>query len=613
MVALEFAEGSRARLRPIMSFPARFPPVLALGTSRACLTVARSLAAHGIPVDVASPFSRDPVRFSRVVRAFHEIPNFFAAPEHFLDRLLSLLEAEKYELIVPTSDTALAALHQFYQPLSERTRLGCPPPAILDRVLRKDETLRIARQCGVPAPPTCTLEEARALGEKDLPFPLIAKPASKYSEGSFKTRRLESFTDLTESIGDDDGPESAILVQAYCPGEGVGIETVFHNGRPLVLFQHRRITELPYAGGVSVVAVSEPVDPELAGFTQRLLQALEWEGTAMVEFRQDRACGSAALMEVNGRLWGSLPLSWLAGVDFPYYGWQLARGETPVPPGEYRAGLRARWAAGDLQRVAEVFARSRRDVSFRKIRWRECGRFFADFGSGTSDMMWSGRDPLPAVFELAQASLALTRDALKSLARRAAPPWLRHDLQTARELGAIPCLLYLRARARTGLGRLRKRRRPLPAGVKSILCVCHGNIIRSALAEALLKRELPAANLRIGSAGVGARAGREPDPRACAAARELGVSLDGHRARAVTEALLADADVVFVMDELNEALLLALHPETRSKLRFLGEWNPDAASRAVSDPYCGSLQDVRRCGQQIHACAVELARELRKV
>lgn len=596
-----------------MSSPARFPPVLALGTSRACLTVARSLAGHGVPVDVATHSSRDAVRFSRAVRAVHKMPDFFAAPEHFLDSLLSLLASEKYELAIPVSDTALAAFRQFHEPLSERTRLGCPPPAILDRVLRKDETLRIARECGVPVPPTCTLEQARALGEKDLPFPLIAKPASKYSEGSFKTRRLESYRQLLESFDDGDGPASEILVQAYCPGEGVGIETVFHNGRPLVLFQHRRIQEFPYAGGVSVLAVSEPVDRELARFAERLLEALEWEGPAMVEFRQDRAAGTAALMEVNGRLWGSLPLSWLAGVDFPYYTWQLARGETPAPPGEYRLGLRARWAAGDLQRVAEIFERSRRDASFRKIRWREFAKFFAAFVAGAKDMVWSRRDPLPAVFELAQTSLALARSGLKGVARWAAPRWMRQDLRIARELGAIPGVFYLRARAATGLARRRNRPRALPARVESILFVCHGNIIRSAMAEALAKRELAAAKLRIGSAGVGATPGREPDGRACAVAKELGVSLEGHRARAVTDALLADTDVVFVMDELNEALLLTMHPGARRKVRFLGEWNSDGKSRVIVDPYCGSIEDVRACGRQIQACAVELAEALGKM
>ncbi len=531
-----------------MSSAERFPAVLVLGASRACLAVARSLARRGIPVDVAAKSPRDPVRLSNAVRTVHKLPDFVAAPEYFLDRLLSLLDAGRYELIVPASAAALAALHRFQQPLGERARLACAPAAVLDRA---DDSLRIARECDVP-----------------------------------------------------------VQAEAGCPGDRVGIETVVHEGRPLVLFQYRCSKEYPYAGGEIVLAVAEPLDETLAGFTRRLLAALEWEGPATVEFRRDPASGAVVLNGVNGSCCESLPLSSRAGLDFPYYDWQLARGEEPDPPAEYQAGVRARWAAGDLRRVGEILAHSRRDAALRKDRWRECREFFADFGPGTSDMVWSPGDPFPAIVELAGTALALTRGALKGVATGITPLWLRQDLRTAWEIGAIPGLFYLRSRAATGFARRWKRRRRLPERVETILFVCHGNIIRSALAEALLRHELPEGSPRIASAGVGARPGRESDARARAVARELGVSLEQHRARPVTDALLAGADVIFVMDELNVALLLALHPQAQPKLRFLGEWNTGAESRVIADPYRGSLEDVRQCGQLIEACAVELAREL---
>jgi protein-tyrosine-phosphatase/predicted ATP-grasp superfamily ATP-dependent carboligase len=544
------------------------------------------------------------------VHAVHWVPDFHASPEHFLDRLLTLLESQHYELIIPTSDTPLAGIRRFYDAIREYTQVSCPPPPVLDRVLNKEETLRVARECGVPVPKTWFLEDVRASGRvEDLAFPLIAKPSGKQNEGLFKTLRVDNDRELEEAFRDHRlGRE--ILLQTYCPGEGVGVETVFHKGEALVLFQHRRITEFPYSGGASVLAVSEAVDPSLAAHSTRLLQALEWEGAAMVEFRHDRATGQTALMEVNGRFWGSLPLSVQAGVDFPYYSWQLARGETPAPPSAYRVGLRSRWAGGDLQRVAEIFRLSGQDAALREIRWREYGRFLAEFSSGTSDMVWSARDPFPALFELAHTSLGLAKEALKSVVRKIAPRWLLRELQTARQLGAIPGVLYLRARGGTWLARRRNGPSSLPGRVESMLFICHGNIIRSALAEALVKRELPA--LRVRSAGVGAQPGREPDERARAVARDLGISLDGHRARPVTGTLLAEADVVFVMDELNASLLLAMHPQAQRKLRFLGEWNREAKSRVIQDPYCGSLEDVRICGRHIEVCAAELAKALRK-
>ena len=124
------------------------------------------------------------------------------------------------------------------------------------------------------------------------------------------------------------------------------------NRHPIALFQHRRLKEFPRSGGVSVVAIAEPVDSLLADHAMRLLKALEWEGVAMVEFRVDRPTQRVALMEVNGRYWGSLQLSILAGVDFPWYQWQVAHAQSSDVPVCYRTGVTARWTHGALQRLS---------------------------------------------------------------------------------------------------------------------------------------------------------------------------------------------------------------------------------------------------------------------
>jgi biotin carboxylase len=47
------------------------------------------------------------------------------------------------------------------------------------------------------------------------------------------------------------------------------------------------------------------------------IEALEWWGVGMLEYRWDAATGTFALMEFNARFWGSLHLALFAGVDFP--------------------------------------------------------------------------------------------------------------------------------------------------------------------------------------------------------------------------------------------------------------------------------------------------------
>ena len=79
------------------------------------------------------------------------------------------------------------------------------------------------------------------------------------------------------------------LLQEFCPGDGIGIEVLFHDNQPLTMFQHRRLKELPVSGGGSVTSISEPLDPELAEQAVALLRKLNWEGVAMVEFKYDRA------------------------------------------------------------------------------------------------------------------------------------------------------------------------------------------------------------------------------------------------------------------------------------------------------------------------------------
>jgi predicted ATP-grasp superfamily ATP-dependent carboligase len=115
-----------------------------------------------------------------------------------------------------------------------------------------------------------------------------------------------------------------------------------YNGQPLAIFQHRRLAEVPITGGASAWRESAPLDPALVDYSRRLVEALNWTGLIMVEFKVGEA--DVALMEVNGRVWGSLPLAVHSGVDFPARLADLYL-NGPPPPGppatDYRVGVRA--------------------------------------------------------------------------------------------------------------------------------------------------------------------------------------------------------------------------------------------------------------------------------
>jgi predicted ATP-grasp superfamily ATP-dependent carboligase len=78
---------------------------------------------------------------------------------------------------------------------------------------------------------------------------------------------------------------------------------------------------------------------------------------SMAEFKWDDATGEFWLLEINGRFWGSLPLALAAGVDFPYYLYQVANDETPAPPATYPLGVVARDAVAEMKHFVRVMAR----------------------------------------------------------------------------------------------------------------------------------------------------------------------------------------------------------------------------------------------------------------
>jgi protein-tyrosine-phosphatase len=308
-------------------------------------------------------------------------------------------------------------------------------------------------------------------------------------------------------------------------------------------------------------------------------------------------------MEVNGRYWGSLPLAVHAGVDFPYWHWQVIHGQTPDVSFPYRIGLRARWLCGDFQRLHGLFFPPFRAATLSQDRWKELLRFMSDFRPSTREMLWSWKDPAPAAAEIIRELRDVAAGHIKSIASRAIPSNLKRWLLIHRQLGRAAGSIYRRRRIARRLGLIRDRSRRVSADVGTIVFVCHGNIIRSPMAEALLRKLVgEASHVAVNSAGLFAKAGKLADPRARAAAANFAISLEEHRAKPLTSELVEQADLILVMDFYNEAVLLSRFPQARRKTFLLGAFPSLQSSNSleINDPYDGELADVQICFKTLY-------------
>ena len=595
-------------------------PVLVIGAQpRSAVTIARSLNRKGVPVDVASYSLQEPRISSRAVRQFIRLPDPRGGPDEFVSSLSKLIETHKYDMLIPCSDSALSWIGQHHEYLSTMLHVGCPPPQILKRVLEKNITLEVAKSCEIPIPATYLVSDATDLVSlhSTLRFPMIAKPRSKMEieTHAFKVHYFHTFEDLKEAFLVDAHFGKRTILQEYCAGEGVGVEMLIHNGEPVAMFQHRRLKEIPSTGGRSVLAISGELDPSLTRYALRLLRSLEWEGVAMVEFRYNRATKTAMLMEVNGRYWGSVSLSFYAGIDFPRYDWQIVHGEKPDVPASYQPGIRWRWTSGDVLRLHDVFAQSKSDGFPRRLKWKELVRFMKDLFPPTHDALWSMADPVPALSELMRTLKIIAVQDVKTVIKGLLPSRILSHIRTYRNLSLRDRSAYGKLQFLRGMGLRRDNLRRMRNGIRQVVFVCHGNIIRSPMAAALLSQSVSGGDhdaISVTSAGVHANLGRSADGRALTVAREFEISLDDHRAQQLTPELVNWADAIFVMDFILEAKVVGRCPEAKGKVFLLGAIRRRVSSQAVeiTDPNNGDENDIRRCYEILQLKIRELAKML---
>ena len=127
--------------------------------------------------------------------------------------------------------------------------------------------------------------------------------------------------------------------------------------------------------------------------------------------------------------------------------------------------------------------------------------------------------------------------------------------------------------------------------MRRVLIVCYGNICRSPMAEGYLRKlvgEHRLDGIAVSSAGVGALEGREACEEAREVARLQGFSIENHRAHQLTEADLAAADDVLVMDVFQRDSLRS-HTNLPEKVSLLAEFGP-GTHNSIPDPYGCELE-----------------------
>jgi predicted ATP-grasp superfamily ATP-dependent carboligase len=382
------------------------------------MAVIRSLGRRGIGVVGADSDASSPGFKSKYVTARVVYPLPDAGAEATVAALREGAAAHEVDLVIPVGEDVVVMLSNARDEFAGIVPVALPDQASLEVARNKMETVELAARLDVPAPRTELAHDADdALAHVGgFRWPIVLKPQRSRAvraDGeivAFGVRYAGDRRELTEEMRAFEG-RCNVLLQEYCEGEGHGVGLLLDHGRPLAAFQHRRIREVPFTGGPSSFRESVPLDPALFDYSVRLLAALDWTGPAMVEFKLGR--DGPRLMEINGRLWGSLPLAVKSGVDFPGKLVDLylsPSGEGCDPALTYGLGVRSRDVALELAWIGSVLGRRRPYTFLPSPRRREAVRAALRLVNPRDgfDVLSLG-DPLPGLAGMARMATKVVR------------------------------------------------------------------------------------------------------------------------------------------------------------------------------------------------------------
>lgn len=552
------------------------PVALVIGSDmRAFLGVVRSLGRRGVTVHVAPFHFTSPALQSRYIAQIHRLPALQAGNDAaegaalWVAALVELCARIRPDFVVPCDDRSIIPLHLHAADLAH-LRIALPGRDAFNAFFDKGNTRALARTCGVPVAPgqvlnaTDTAESlAGAYG-----FPLYVKPRNSYLLRSLEHRRevitcrdIETLRSVLEALE----AREEYLVEGHHQGIGVGVSVLALNGEISQIFQHRRVRERTGGGG-STYRVSERPDPVLVGRVRAMAVASRLSGVAMFEFKVDENARSAALLEVNARFWGSLPLAMACGVDFPWLWMRQALGAPPSAPVAYRTPYYARHPVADFYAMRGHIGSLRTAGRFAQL--AAAGQWLASLtrvplGRECFDTL-ARDDPRPGWLEV--------REVQDRVLRR-----LRRHRATSGPAAAP--LVTEACRAAGDEGRTLR-----------VVVACWGNICRSPYAVLRLRQALRGGSpdVDVTGAALGGRNGRPSPTAAIAASARRGLDLVAHRSRFGSETLLESADLVIVFDRANLDLLASrgIHLRRPAVLlrRLLAE---GAGNDDISDPIGG--------------------------
>jgi predicted ATP-grasp superfamily ATP-dependent carboligase len=300
-------------------------PAVIIGSHKIGLGIIRALGIKNVPVVSAYYNKNDMGYVSKYVIDKYFIANPIENETEFIKQLIEIGKKYKNSVLFASDDPTLLSVAKHRSILSEYYIVESNDINLIEKIIVKKNTYDIADKIGILYPKTynpISFEEAVEY-YRLMDSECILKPSIGHLFFNiFKKKMLiiRSIEELKTAFDMIEGLDIKMMMQEFIPGDdkhGVNYNLFSINGEPIVEFTAQKIRLSPPNIGFPRVIVSKWIR-EVIEPGRKIINYLNYNGFACLEFKKHALNGNFYLMELNGRQNLSTPLAVRCGYNFPY-------------------------------------------------------------------------------------------------------------------------------------------------------------------------------------------------------------------------------------------------------------------------------------------------------
>tara|TARA_B100001057_G_C22826424_1_gene941616 strand:+ start:952 stop:2151 length:1200 start_codon:yes stop_codon:yes gene_type:complete len=331
--------------------------LLTYGWVRSSYAALRNLNQHNIPVVVSDSTSFGMSQFSRYKKGFVKYKSHYEDEEKFINNIIKICDEEHIDLIFPShNETEVIARNK--DKFNKGLVALIPDSEHCKIFNNKSLSYDLAEELGIPIPKRIKYTNpntlAKKISDQNINNTVIKLLTGNSSKGVFYAKNPKQAQHIVKELIYKYDLEAKRFpqVEEQIYGEGYGSSVLYWHGEQIASFTHRRLREKIETGGTSTyreVARHEGIE----NAAKKIFNKVGWHGLAMSEFKVCKETGNYWFIEINPRMWGSIPLAIQSGVEFPYLAW-LCNKEGPIAAKNYYKKsnilypFKAKWLLGEI-------------------------------------------------------------------------------------------------------------------------------------------------------------------------------------------------------------------------------------------------------------------------